>query len=41
MLMQAILVGFVVAVCRKKRSAIDGEVEEDDIVDSDEELITG
>lgn len=35
-----ILVGFVVAICKKSKSAIDGEVEADDIDDSsDEELL--
>ncbi|WAR23389.1 LMBD1-like protein [Mya arenaria] len=37
-----ILIGFLVAICRKSRSAIDGEVDADDIVDSDdEELLSG
>jgi len=35
------MIGFVVAVCKKAKSAIDGEVDRDDIVDSDEELIEG
>ncbi|XP_045160510.2 probable lysosomal cobalamin transporter [Mercenaria mercenaria] len=36
-----ILIGFLVAVCKKSKSAIDGEVESDDFDDSDEELIQG
>lgn len=36
-----ILIGFLIAICKKSKSAIDGEVDIDDIVDSDEELIQG
>lgn len=36
-----ILIGFLVAICKKSKSSIDGEVESDDIDDSDEELIQG
>lgn len=36
-----ILIGFVVAICKKAKSVIDGEVESDDFDDSDEELIKG
>jgi hypothetical protein len=38
---QFILIGFLVAICKKSKSSIDGEVESDDIDDSDEELIQG
>jgi hypothetical protein len=31
----------VVAICKKAKSVIDGEVESDDFDDSDEELIKG
>lgn len=34
-----ILLGFVIAICKKSKSSIDGEVEEDDIVDSDDDMI--
>lgn len=34
-----ILLGFVIAICKKRKSAIDGEVEEDDIVDSDDDML--
>ncbi|KAL4237090.1 putative lysosomal cobalamin transporter [Mactra antiquata] len=36
-----ILIGFLVAICKRADSSIDGEVDIDDIVDSDEELISG
>lgn len=36
-----IVIGFVVAIFKKRASSIDGEVDADDIVDSDEELLTG
>lgn len=36
-----ILIGFIISVIKKRRSAIDGEVDIDDFDDSDEELLTG
>lgn len=36
-----ILIGFIISVIKKRRSAIDGEVDADDFDDSDEELLPG
>lgn len=36
-----ILIGFIISVIKKRRSAIEGEVDADDFDDSDEELLTG
>lgn len=36
-----ILIGFVVAICKKSKSVIDGEVDSEDMDESDEELIQG
>lgn len=33
------VLGFLVAVIKKRKSAIDGEVDEDDFDESDEEMI--
>ena len=37
--LQFIILGFVIAICKKRKSSIDGEVEEDDIVDSDDDML--
>ena len=37
--LQVMLVGFIVAVVRKRRSAVEGSVDRDDF-DSDDEIIT-
>ena len=37
--LQVFLISFVVSVVRKRRSYIEGEVEEDDTDDEDEEMI--
>ena len=37
--LQFILLGFVIAICKKSKSSIDGEVEDDDIVDSDDDML--
>ena len=37
--LQMIIVGFIVSVIKKRRSTIEGEVDEEDYTDTDEELL--
>ena len=39
-ILQFILLGFVIAICKRRKSAIEGEVDPDDIVDSDDEMLS-